>query len=126
MMLRRFCPRCAAGPHGQCPVCPNRCLCRASAVRARRGPDPEQPMIWPLAMFRRPAARGSATLLSMHELTALMVLQRSSGDCELDRADLESLSVRKMVTFDMLPGGKRRPRITAHGADWLAAVMRGR
>jgi hypothetical protein len=126
MMLRRFCPRCAAGPRGPCPICPMRGLCRASAVRARRGPDPERPMIWPLAMFRRPAARGSGALLSMHELTALMVLQRSPGECELDRADLESLSVRKMVTFEMLPGGKRRPRITAHGADWLAAVMRGR
>ena len=126
MMPRRFCPRCAAGPHGQCLVCPIRCLYRASTVRARRGPDLEQPVIWPLAMFRRPPAHSAGALLSMHELTALMVLQRSTGDCELDRADLESLSVRKMVTFEMLPDGKRRPRITAHGAEWLAAVMRGR
>ncbi|PMS20182.1 hypothetical protein C0Z18_11775 [Trinickia dabaoshanensis] len=62
----------------------------------------------------------------MHELTALMVLQRSPNEGELDRADLESLSVRNLVTFEVLPCGKRRPRITAHGADWLAAVMRGR
>lgn len=126
MRLRRFCPRCMTKARAQCLLCTARCLCRGSLVRARRGPDPEQPVIWPLAAFRRPPARGSERFLSMHELTALMVLQRSPDESELDRADLESLSVRNLVTFEMLPDGKRRPRITTHGADWLAAVMRGR
>lgn len=126
MRLRRFCPRCMTKPRLLCRLCSARCSCRAPLVRARRGPDPEQPVIWPLAAFRRPAARGFDRLLSMHELTALMVLQRSPNEGELDRADLESLSVRNLVTFEVLPCGKRRPRITAHGADWLAAVMRGR
>lgn len=126
MTPHRFCPRRAARSRGQCELCPVRCLSRAPAVRARRGPDPEQPVIWPLAIFRRSSVSESTTLLSMHELTALMLLQRSPGNCELDRDDLESLSVRNLVAFDTLPGGKRRPRITAHGADWLAQVMRGR
>ena len=125
-MLRRVCSSYAARSCGPCLLRPTCCVGRFAAVRCRRGPDLAQPMIWPLAAFRRPAPLGQSAALSMHELTALMLLQRSPDRCELDRADLESLALRKLVAFERLPGGKRRPRITAHGADWLAMVTRGR
>lgn len=126
MMLRRVRSSCTVRSRGPCSLCSTRCIGRAATVRCRRGPDLAQPMIWPLAAFRRPVARGESAALSMHELTALMLLQRSPERCELDRADLESLAMRKLVAFEALPGGKRRPRITEHGADWLAMVTRSR
>lgn len=126
MMRRCLCPKCSVRRRARCAVCAARCLGSVSPVRSRRGPDLMQPMAWPLAVFRRASGKGEPALLSMHELTALMLLQRSPNRCELDGADLRSLSLRKLVTFETLPGGKRRPRITRDGADWLAAVMRGR
>lgn len=126
MMLRRVSWYCTVRSRGPCSLCRTGGMGRIAAVRCRRGPDLAQPMIWPLGFFRRPAARGESTALSMHELTALMLLQRSPDRCELDRADLESLAMRKLVAFEALPGGKRRPRITEHGAVWLAMVTRSR
>lgn len=128
MMLRRVCSCLSVRSLGPHLPCPPRCLARSTAVRCRRAPGLGQPMIWPLAAFRRPAGpiEIEPAALSMHELTALMLLQRAPGRCQLDRADLESLAMRKLVAFDALPGGKRRPRITEHGADWLAMVTRGR
>ena len=63
-------------------------------------------------------------MLSPHEFATLMLLRDASDPIDLNRAALEVLVERQLVTFDKLASGEHRPLVTASGHLILKAAAR--
>ena len=63
-------------------------------------------------------------MLSPHEFATLMLLKDAPDSIELDRADLEALLERQLVTLEQLAHGQQRPLITINGHSVLKAAAR--
>jgi hypothetical protein len=63
-------------------------------------------------------------MLSPHEFAILMVVKATPDYIDLDRAELDALSERRLVWLEHLASGDRRPRITSSGDLFLKAVSR--
>ncbi len=63
-------------------------------------------------------------MLSPHEFATLMLLKDAPDPMNLDRADLEALLERQLVTLEQLESGQRRPFITNDGQLFLNAAAR--
>src|SRR5260370_17238372 len=71
-----------------------------------------------------PVSSGETAMLSPHELATLMLLRDASDPIDLNRADLEVLLERQLVTFEKLASGEHRPLVTASGHMILKAAAR--
>ncbi|ANB72676.1 hypothetical protein WN982_08500 [Paraburkholderia sp. IMGN_8] len=65
-------------------------------------------------------------MLSPHEFATLMLLKDAPDPIDLDRADLEALLERQLVTLEQLAHGQQRPLITINGYSVLKAAARVR
>ena len=65
-------------------------------------------------------------MLSPHEFATLMLLQDAPDQIDLDRADLEALLERQLVTLERFTSGQPRPLITINGHSILKAAARVR
>ncbi|MFL9861074.1 hypothetical protein PQR72_35940 [Paraburkholderia madseniana] len=65
-------------------------------------------------------------MLSPHEFATLMLLKDSAEQIDLDRADLEALLERQLVTLEKLASGEQRPLVTINGHSLLRAAARSR
>lgn len=65
-------------------------------------------------------------MLSPHELATLMLLKDAPEQIDLDRADLEALLERQLVTLEKLASGAQRALITINGQSLLKAAARCR
>jgi hypothetical protein len=63
-------------------------------------------------------------MLSPHEIATLMLLKDAPDPVDLDRADLEVLLERQLVTLEQLAHGQQRPLITVNGHTFLKAAAR--
>jgi hypothetical protein len=63
-------------------------------------------------------------MLSPHEFATLMLLKDAPDQIDLDRADLEALLERQLITLEKLTSGQRRPLITINGHSVLKAAAR--
>ncbi|ASW03132.1 MULTISPECIES: hypothetical protein [Paraburkholderia] len=63
-------------------------------------------------------------MLSPHEFATLMLLRDAPDPLSLDRADLEVLLERQLVTLEQLASGQQRPLVTDHGQLFLKAAAR--
>lgn len=77
--------------------------------------------------IRLPAKRRCSQeteMLSPHEFATLMLLKDAPDPMSLDRADLETLLERQLVTLEQLASGLQRPRVTDDGQLFLKAAAR--
>jgi hypothetical protein len=65
-------------------------------------------------------------MLSPHEFALLMLIKDAPGQADLDRAELDALLERQLVSLESLAGGLRRPALTASGNSVLKAAARYR
>jgi hypothetical protein len=65
-------------------------------------------------------------MLSPHEFATLMLLRDAPDPIDVDRADLEALLERQLVTLEQLAQGQQRPLITINGHSVLKAAARVR
>jgi hypothetical protein len=65
-------------------------------------------------------------MLSPHEFATLMLLKDAPDPIDLDRADLEALLERQLITLEQLTHGQQRPLITINGYSVLKAAARVR
>ena len=63
-------------------------------------------------------------MLSPHEFSTLMLLKDAPEQVDPDRADLEALLERQLVTLEKLTSGQRRPLVTLNGHSVLKAAAR--
>ncbi|HEX7910741.1 MAG TPA: hypothetical protein VF534_21980 [Paraburkholderia sp.] len=63
-------------------------------------------------------------MLSPHEFATLMLLKDAPDLLSLDRADLEALLDRQLITLENLASGQQRPLITDDGQIYLKAASR--
>jgi hypothetical protein len=63
-------------------------------------------------------------MLSPHEFAILMLLKDATDHSDFDRADLEALLERQLVTLEKLTSGQPRPCLTTHGHSILKAAAR--
>jgi len=63
-------------------------------------------------------------MLSPHEFATLMLLKDAPDPIDLDRADLEALLERQLITLEKLTSGQRRPLVTLNGHSVLKAAAR--
>lgn len=61
-------------------------------------------------------------MLSPHEFSTLMLLKDAPDQVDPDRADLEALLERQLVTLEKLTSGQRRPLVTLNGHSVLKAA----
>ncbi|RDK02606.1 hypothetical protein DN412_40430 [Cupriavidus lacunae] len=65
-------------------------------------------------------------MLSHHEFATLVLLNDNSDPAELDRADLQALCARQLVTLERLGPNRSRPQVTIQGYVVLKALDRVR
>ncbi|KAE8761168.1 hypothetical protein FSO04_03985 [Paraburkholderia madseniana] len=65
-------------------------------------------------------------MLSPHEFATLMLIKNAPDQIELDRAELDALLERQLISLENLASGRSRPRITSEGDSILKAVARMR
>jgi hypothetical protein len=70
--------------------------------------------------------RQETKMLSPHEFATLMLLRDAPDPIDVDRADLEALLERQLVTLEQLAQGQQRPLITINGHSVLKAAARVR
>lgn len=63
-------------------------------------------------------------MLSPHEFATLMLLKDAPDLMSLDRADLEALLDRQLVSLEQLASGQQRPLVTDDGQMLLKAATR--
>jgi len=61
---------------------------------------------------------------SPHEFATLMLVKDAPEQVELNRADLDALLERQLVTLQRLSSGHQRAEITVNGHSILNAVAR--
>ncbi len=62
-------------------------------------------------------------MLSPHEFATLMLIEDAPDQVELDRAELDTLLARQLISLEESVAG-RRPCITRNGKSVLQAVAR--
>lgn len=65
-------------------------------------------------------------MLSPHEFATLMLVKDAPDQIELNRAELDILLERQLVTLERLASGHPRPHLTRDGHAVLQAVARKR
>lgn len=65
-------------------------------------------------------------MLSPHEFATLMLLKDAPDPIDLDRADLEALLERQLITLEQPAHGQQRPLVTINGHSVLKAAERVR
>jgi hypothetical protein len=65
-------------------------------------------------------------MLSPHEFATLMLVKNAQEQMDLDRADLDALLERQLVSLEKLAGGRRISLVTNRGDHVLKAVSRFR
>ncbi|QYY27871.1 MULTISPECIES: hypothetical protein [Cupriavidus] len=65
-------------------------------------------------------------MLSHHEFATLVLVNGSPDSTELDRADIEALLARQLVTLERLGPDRSRPHVTIQGYVVLKALDRSR
>jgi len=63
-------------------------------------------------------------MLSPHEFATLMLLKDAPDRIDLDRADVEALLERQLVTLEKPTSGQRRPLLTINGHSVPKAAAR--
>jgi hypothetical protein len=63
-------------------------------------------------------------VLSHHEFATLVLLNGNPNPTELDRADIEALLARQLVTLERLGPDHSRPQVTIQGYAFLQALGR--
>ncbi|SIO45250.1 hypothetical protein [Paraburkholderia phenazinium] len=63
-------------------------------------------------------------MLSPHEFATLMLVKDATGQLEVDRADLDVLLSRQLVSLEHAPSGEALPRLTREGHSFLKAAGR--
>jgi hypothetical protein len=63
-------------------------------------------------------------MLSPHEFATLMLLKDAPDRIDLDRADVEALLERQLVTLEKTTSGQRRPLLAINGHSILKAAAR--
>ena len=63
-------------------------------------------------------------MLSHHEFATLVLVKGSPDPTELDRADIEALLARQLVTLERLGPNCSRPQVTIQGYAVLRALDR--
>ncbi len=63
-------------------------------------------------------------MLSPHEFATLMLLRDAPDQIDVDRADLEALIERQLITMEKLTSGQPRPLVTNNGHSVLKAAAR--
>ena len=61
---------------------------------------------------------------SPHEFATLMLLKDAPDQIDPDRADLEALLERQLITLEKLTSGQRRPLVTLNGHSVLKTASR--
>jgi hypothetical protein len=65
-------------------------------------------------------------MLSPHEFATLMLIKDAPDQIELDRAELDALLERQLISLENLASGRPRPQITSDGDSILKALARVR
>ncbi|WP_158906213.1 hypothetical protein [Burkholderia sp. L27(2015)] len=65
-------------------------------------------------------------MLSPHEFATLMLVKNAQEQIDLDRADLDALLERQLVSLESLAEGRHVSLVTTHGDRVLKAVSRFR
>ena len=65
-------------------------------------------------------------MLTPHELATLMLVKDAPDQIELDRAEIDTLLERQLISLERLASGHPRPHVTSEGASILKAVARRR
>jgi hypothetical protein len=63
-------------------------------------------------------------MLTPHECAVLMLIRSAPEQIDLDRAELDTLMERQLVTLERLASGAQRPRLTEGGDSLLWALAR--
>ncbi len=63
-------------------------------------------------------------MLSHHEFATLVLLNGNPSPMELDRADIEALPARELITLERLGPDHSRPHVTTQGYAFLRALGR--
>jgi hypothetical protein len=63
-------------------------------------------------------------MLSPHEFATLMLVKDATEQLEVDRADLDVLLSRQLVSLEHAPSGQALPRLTREGHSFLKAAGR--
>jgi len=63
-------------------------------------------------------------MLSPHEFATLMLVKDATDQLEVDRADLDVLLERQLVSLERLASGRALPRLTHEGHSILKAARR--
>jgi hypothetical protein len=63
-------------------------------------------------------------MLSPHEFATLMLVKNAQEQIDLDRADLDALMERQLVSLEKLAEGRHVPLVTNRGDRVLKAVSR--
>lgn len=63
-------------------------------------------------------------MLSPHEFATLKLIKDAPDQIELDRAELDVLLERQLISLDKLASERLRPQITRDGDSMLKAIAR--
>ncbi|MFP3563259.1 hypothetical protein [Paraburkholderia sp. SIMBA_030] len=63
-------------------------------------------------------------MLSPHEFATLMLIKNAPDQIELDRAELDTLLERQLISLESLTSGRPRPHVTSDGDSILKAITR--
>ena len=63
-------------------------------------------------------------MLSPHKFATLLLLKDAPDQLQLDRAELDTLLERQLVTLERIASGNKRPQLTPDGDSLLQAVAR--
>jgi hypothetical protein len=63
-------------------------------------------------------------MLSPHEFATLMLIKNAPDQIELDRAELDALLERQLISLENSASGRSCPRITSDGDFILNAIAR--
>jgi hypothetical protein len=63
-------------------------------------------------------------MLTPHECAVLMLIRSAPEQIDLDRAEIDTLMERQLVTLERLASGAQRPRLTRDGNSVLCAIAR--
>jgi hypothetical protein len=64
-------------------------------------------------------------MLSFSEIATLMLLKDAPDQVDPDRAELDTLLARRLVSLERMASGQSRLSVTSDGDSVLAAVARG-
>ncbi|MFP3568027.1 hypothetical protein [Paraburkholderia sp. SIMBA_030] len=60
-------------------------------------------------------------MLSPHEFATLLLVKDTPDQLQMDRAELDALLERQLVTLERIASGNKRPQLT--DGDWLVQAV---